>query len=174
MPSSRRRDNPATRFSRTVSRENNPRPSGTTAIAWRRTRTCVSTRSSESPSHRIFPRVCINPRIDLIVVVLPAPFAPTRARHCPSSSTKLTSNSACVLPYQACTPPSSSIVLDPEIRFAYRARGEHLIGGPRRDQPSGIHRDGVSAQPSNEVDIVLDHDHHEGPTCVEGAQPLAD
>src|SRR5947209_6644435 len=161
-------------FSRTDSRENRPRPSGTTAIPCRRTRVCVLSSSACLPLTSIEPAVRIRPRIARMVVVLPAPFAPTRARQRPWPSVRVTSKRACVFPYQARSPWSSSTVADSEIGFLDAVVLQDQVWRAGCDQRPRVHRDGEATELSDDIDVVLDDDHRERLTRVQLPERPAD
>src|SRR5262245_13130807 len=72
-----------------------------------------------SPSKRMLPFAAgTMPEMQLSVVVLPAPFAPSRQAISPAPSERLTSSSARTAPYAACSPLTSSMRrLRTEVRF---------------------------------------------------------
>jgi len=139
------RGKPTTMFSNTLRRFKRPRPSCTTAIPCRRTRLAVGSRSAEAPSMAILPEVRMRPKMARIVVVLPAPLVPTRARHSPRDSARSTPKRACVLPYQAQRSRTSSMMALPEIgdphgrRVEDGSRGAAGNDAPLRESKSMSH-----------------------------------
>src|ERR1035437_451920 len=65
------------------------------------TRRNVRCAETSFPSITMLPLLLPRPRMARIIVVLPAPFAPTRATTAPAGTTNSTSNRVCVLPYHA-------------------------------------------------------------------------
>ena len=97
-PLSRRRNAPSSRFSRTVMRWKQRRPSGDWQIP-RRTISCAGNSEISSPASLIEPvRGGVSPEIDRSVVDLPAPFEPMSVTHSPSSTVSEMPFSASMFP----------------------------------------------------------------------------
>src|SRR6187200_1929860 len=164
------------RFSSTLSSAKVPRPWGTWAMP-RRTIASAGALVMSLPSNTIEPERSIIPETARIVVVLPAPLAPSTTTTSPPPTVRSISWSTLTAPYPARTPLSSrSAVTIAPLRRApasvseiERAGARSASGGRRRD---GLRGRGTQALRSlARAEVRLDHP---GVLLHVGGHPVGD
>src|SRR5919197_2400005 len=160
------------RFSRTVSCDRVPRPSGTCATPSRAT-SSGDRRTRSLPSSRMRPVRRTMPLMARSVVVFPAPFAPSTVTIAPSPTSSVTPCSARMAPYCAWTSSSSSSAIGlcgPQIGLDHGAVALNVGGRPLGDLASEVEADDVVGHLHDEVHVVLDDEHREPVRVVDPPQ----
>src|SRR6202035_2891297 len=153
---------PTCRFSSTVIFLKILRPSGTSAMPARAAR-CAGQPDRSCPSSRIRPADGLtSPMIALMVVLLPAPLAPSSAMIWPFSTVRFTPCSTSISPYAACRFSTTSFIAASADELVHAEIGAHHFGIPlrRRGRPGEdvvpLIDDGHAvAKPSDQFEIVL-------------------
>src|SRR5262245_24570029 len=153
---------PISRFSSTLMPGKMPRPSG----AWQipsATRRSARILVMSRPSNRTAPAaIGRRPETARMVVVLPAPFAPTSATFSPSLTSRLMPCSAWMRPYSiVMLSISSSIGRYPQIRVDDPRVLPHLGGQALRDLLAELENDDPVADAHDQTHVVLDQQNRD-------------
>src|SRR5690606_1424430 len=136
-----------------------PRPSGTCAKP-SAARASTGIAASDLPPNRIVPdQVGRRPDTVRIVVVLPAPFMPSRDTTPRSSTASFTSHRICARLYPDCRPSTSSNMWCPQVGFENFRVPHDVRGIPADEILAEVQNRRRVAEASHQFDVVLDDEH---------------
>src|SRR5579884_2976902 len=165
------------RLSSTDSAGKRPRPSGTSEMPRRATRSPRMRVMSRPSNHTVPEDGRRRPPMVLSSVVLPAPLGPSRATISPASTSRLTSLTAAIWPYSTRTRSARSSGM---ARLLAEIGGDHLgvaahhLGRAPRDHAPEVEHVDVVAEREHEVDVVLDDQHAEVVVAADAAEQLGE
>src|SRR5579884_4313432 len=163
------------RLSSTDSAGKMPRPSGTSEMPRRATRSPRMRVMSRPSNHTVPEEGRRRPPMVSSSVVLPAPLGPSSATISPLSTSRLTSLIAAIWPYSTRTRSarsSGTACLLAEIRGDDVGVAAHHVGRAAGDHPAEVEHVDVVAEGEHEVDVVLDDQHAEVVPAADAAEEV--